>query len=287
VTLHSTHPEAPHEWHEGIIVMGPGQRPESVLHPEALTLLNMDGESRTYSWAEGAPGEDGMVSEPQRANIQIVNTKSKYRPLVAVRPQSQPEWDIYAGELRRDVSMFPWWNHWPTAQDPCDGRYAMAADRASHSSLTHCHWGPYEQTENSMTKLMLNGLTDKSPDEVVQLVKSWATPPKAVVESEGFSSTGYDPAQRAFVFRRDSADSGAPLQITIAASGDAPIVNLAFVIEGWGDHEARVTVDGKSLTPGEHFRQGHRSGLSGSDLIVWIQWEATKPISVALQPAAK
>jgi hypothetical protein len=34
-------------------------------------------------------------------------------------------------EVRRDVSIYPWWNHWPTAFEPSNGRYALAADRAS------------------------------------------------------------------------------------------------------------------------------------------------------------
>jgi Skp family chaperone for outer membrane proteins len=156
ITLHSSQPASPHEWHEGIIVMGPGQRPEDVLYPEALTLANMAGQTHTYSWRHGAPGKDGLATEPKGANIHWVNTKSKYKPLVIVSPDSDPVFDIYAGELRREVSMFPWWNHWPTAQKPCDGRYAWDSDLASHSSLSHCNWKAYSQTEDSMTKIMLN-----------------------------------------------------------------------------------------------------------------------------------
>jgi len=45
---------------------------------------------------------------------------------------------VFGIEVRGNVSPFPWWNHWPVAQIPSDGRYAQAPDRASHFSLA---WG--------------------------------------------------------------------------------------------------------------------------------------------------
>jgi hypothetical protein len=214
VTLHSSQPAAPHEWHEAIIVMGPGQRPEQVLHPEALTLANMAGQTHTYSWRHGAPGKDGLAREPKGANIHLVNTKSKYRPLMIVSPDSDPVFDIYSGELRRDVSMFPWWNHWPTAQKPSDGRYAMDSDLASHSSLSHCNWKPHSQTENSMTKIMLNGLTVKAAAELVPLAKSWAKPAqltKAMTRPSGPIN-----------WRANGVESRRPLSLSLPAARIRP-----------------------------------------------------------------
>ena len=39
-----------HEWQETIVVNGPGQRPEDNIEADALTLLNMGGETHTYHW---------------------------------------------------------------------------------------------------------------------------------------------------------------------------------------------------------------------------------------------
>jgi hypothetical protein len=277
ITLHSSSPRAPHEWHEGIIVMGPGQRPEDVLEPDALTMMNMRGQSHTYSWRDGAPE---APTDPPAANIQIINTKSKFKPFIAVPSASEPEFDIYDGELRRDVSIFPWWNHWPTAFDPCDGRYAMDADRASHSSLTHCHWGAYDETENSMTKIMLNGLTDSSPPKLVQLVKSWDAPPSMSVIGDESAVQGYDPSQRAYIVRRAVAEAPTELKLQIDASETSPIANLAIVIENWDAPDAVVSVDGQA----EPARVGHRTTLEGSDLIVWIEHQATSPTSISIRP---
>jgi hypothetical protein len=49
INLHSSQPAEPHEWHEGIIVMGPGFSPETVLEPAGLTMANAAGETVTYS----------------------------------------------------------------------------------------------------------------------------------------------------------------------------------------------------------------------------------------------
>jgi hypothetical protein len=277
ITLHSTKPRAPHEWHEGIIVMGPGQRPEEVLEAGALTMLNLRGKAHTFSWRDGAPDTDGA---PPDSNVQIINTKSRFKPFIALLSESEPHFDIYDDELRRDVSMFPWWNHWPTAFDPCDGRYAMDADRASHSSLTHCYWEAHEETANSLTKIMLNGVSDKSPQEIVQIAKSWDAPPDISIKSEGFSEGRYDPAQRAYIARRTGADVDTELSLQLAANDESPVANLAIVIENWNAKDAAVSVNGKPAK----FRTGLRTTLNGSDLILWIEHEATQPASIVVTP---
>jgi hypothetical protein len=293
VTLRSSQPASPHEWHEGIIVMGPDQRPEDVLHPDALTLANMKGQTHTYSWEHGVPpeaDEEGVVKLPKNANIHWVNTKSEYKPFVAVSPDSEPVWDIYAHELRRDISMFPWWNHWPTAQKPSDGRYAWDSDLASHSSLSHCNWKAYSQTEESMTKIMLNGLTAKSAAQLVPLAKSWSKPPKLKLKKglfgSDFESEGYDPTQRAYQIVCKKRGKPSALEFELAASKDSPVVNPAFVIKGWGKEGAMLTLRGKTTKAGKGFRIGHRHTVDGSDLIVWVKTESTKPVKVKLTPAA-
>ena len=293
VTLRSSQPASSHEWHEGIIVMGPDQRPEDVLHPDALTLANMKGQTHTYSWEHGVPpeaDEEGVVKLPKNANIHWVNTKSEYKPFVAVSPDSEPVWDIYAHELRRDVSMFPWWNHWPTAQKPSDGRYAWDSDLASHSSLSHCNWKAYSQTEESMTKIMLNGLTPKSAAQLVPLAKSWSKPPELKLKKglfgSDFESEGYDPTQRAYQIVCKKRGKPSALEFELAASKDSPVVNPAFVIKGWGKEGAMLTLRGKTTKAGKGFRIGHRHTVDGSDLIVWVKTESTKPVKIKLTPAA-
>ena len=155
--------------HEAIIINPPGTRPEDNIRPDALTLTNMRGETHTYSWGDGPPGESAALPpetvkllnrisdlEPQThrwlmkppgANILQVNLKATYSPFVVVDPRHVAI-DCYAGEIIPERSMFPWWNHWPVSQQiRSNGRWAVAPDRVSHSSLAHIQsWQPFEET---------------------------------------------------------------------------------------------------------------------------------------------
>ncbi len=279
IILHSSQPAEPHEWQEGIIVLGPGQHPEGVLETEALTLANMNGESHTYSWAEGPPRR---VDKPANANIHLVNTKSQYRPFAIIRAQDNPRFGRYGGEIRREVSIFPWWNHWPTSQNPSDGRYAMAADRAAHSSLTHIYWKQYCLTENTMTKIMLHGMTDKRGGELAPLARSWSWPAELKITQGAFESSGYDPAQRAYILTAGRPSQDSVLGFELVAGEKSPVVNPAFVINNWGERDVSLSIDGKQIKCGKRFRFGHRRTFDGSDLIVWFKAESTKPMRILL-----
>jgi len=281
--LLSNAPRAAHEWQESMVVCSPGQRPDEVLELAALTLANMKGQVHTYSWEHETP--PFLPKDPPNANIQIVNTRSTYRPFSIIRPQDNPQIDIYAGEQRRDVCVFPWWNHWPVAPRPTDGRYAMYDDRASHASLSHWNWGAYETTDNSMTKIMLNGLTNKSIEELVPLTKSWANPAKLSVKQGRFESSGYDPTDMAYHLRCIESGEPSVLKCLIAASEDSPIVNIAMVIKNWGEDEVEISLDDKELEPDDDYRVGYVDTLEGTNLIVWIRAQSTESVNVALVPA--
>src|SRR5262249_42000753 len=104
ITLHSSSPNE-HEWHEGIVVMSPGQRPDDVLNDDAVIAVNEKGETHHFSWADGPPKSR---REPEDANIQIINTKSKFKPFLAFLKESSPNFQIYNAEVRKDVCKFPW-----------------------------------------------------------------------------------------------------------------------------------------------------------------------------------
>jgi hypothetical protein len=276
--LISNAPRAAHEWQESMMVMGPGQRPDEVLDFAALSLANMKGESHTYSWEHETPPY--LPKDPPNANIQVVNTKSKYHPFSVIRPQDDPEIDIYAGEIRRDVCVFPWWNHWPVAPRPTDGRWAMYDDRASHASLSHWNWGHYEMTDNTMTKLMLNGMTTKTAEELIPLVKSWSNPAELKVEGDGFKSQGYEPTEMAYQL---SCKGAGTAKMSLKASQDSPLVNPAFVITNWGETDVELKLNGKSLECGEDYRVGHRYQLESTDLILWIKYETEKATNIVIE----
>jgi hypothetical protein len=270
-----------HEFQETIIINGPGTRPEDNIEPAALTLGNMKGETKTYSWSPAPPKKfDG----PENPNIQVVNLKSQWKPFQIVSPVKSRA-TIYSGELT--YSMFEWWNHWPVAQVKSSGISAVAPDRPSHSSLSHILWEPYAQTDNTMTKIMLDGLTTKSAADLVPLAKSWLSAPAIEVSGQGFQSEGYDQTQRAYVLNRQAASTTGGFRAVLKASPDSPLVNPAIVIKNWGDADPKLVVDGKAIPRGPKFRYGHISKLEETDLVIWANLESTKPTTFEISSPRK
>jgi hypothetical protein len=115
--------------------------------------------------------------------------------------------------------------------------------------------------------------------KLVTLAKSWNYPPRLEV-SDGFEDRGYDRGQRAFVLQR-SAPSTGELKIRVAASKDSPVYNPALVILDWG-FQRSVDDRRRRNGPGSKLRIGHRHRLDGSDLILWIEHEATEPFEITL-----
>ena len=133
---------------EAIAFCQPGTTPEDNINLDAMTLVNLKGESYTYTWANGAPVFKKGVNPPDPV-VQIVNLKSKNKPFLIFEPGNNMA--VYGIEQRPDASHFPWWNHWPVAQLPSDGRYCQAPDRPSHFSLA---WGgpPFHDSEGKITE---------------------------------------------------------------------------------------------------------------------------------------
>ena len=89
------------------------------------------------------------------------------------------------------------------------------------------------------------------------------------------------PRERAYPISRTTAKNDAKLELTIDASEQSPVANLALVIANWNQPNARVLVDGQEAKT----RLGKRQSLEGTDLIVWIDVESNKPLSILVEPA--
>ena len=162
----------------------------------------------------------------------------------------------------------------------------MAADRAAHSSLTHIKWKAYGRTENTMTKIMLHGMTNKPAAELAPLAKSWLYAPNMQLKSSMYRSEGYDPTQRAYVLACQNRDKPSKLEFTLAAGKASPVVNPAFVIKDWGTSGASLRVNGNLLARGRDLRFGHHRTVGSSNLIVWFKLESTVPLQISIVPVA-
>ncbi len=97
----------------------------------------------------------------------------------------------------------------------------MATNRAGQTSLTHIYWDAYSSSGDTMTKSLLDGLSNKPVSELVVLAKSWLSPPKLEATGEEFRSAGYDPTQRSYVVSRVDKEESASLDMTLEARGHA------------------------------------------------------------------
>ncbi len=253
-------------WQETIFLSEPGTRPEDNVDLAAATLVNMQGETRTYTWEKGYPKFD-----LPEANIQVVNFKSKFKPYLIFRAGGS--FSVFNGEVRPEYSHFPWWNHWPVAQISSDGRSANAPDMAAHSSLS---WG------DPNGEAALYGMTDKDPKSLVALARSWNFPAELKLASRGCTSGGYDYTQRAYLLTAGSNVGN----ITFALNGstNSPIVNPAFIIKNWDKKDIRLSINGKQVPRGKDFRYAVDYDVEGTpSVIVWLKLEAENVVNIELR----
>lgn len=273
-----------HEFQESIILNPPGTRPEDNLEIAALSVANLDGESADYVWDE--PGKPRLTGQVPDLCIEVVNLKAPQRPFLIIAPD-EASLGIFGGHA--PGSRFNWWDHWPISQDKTWIRVATSPERPSHTSLSWIanpqkpvpkDWKAYERTEQSVTKLLLTGLTAKRAAELAPLGRSWLKPPTLKIQSQGFSGGAYDRSERAYQLKRDGADVSTALEFVLEAGPDSPIVNPAVVVKGWGDKRATVTLVGASTGTGCSPRLGYVHTVDGADLVIWLPIESTSPARV-------
>jgi hypothetical protein len=287
ITVHTNQPDLWMEFQEAILLNQPGTMPDDNIELGAVSVCNMSGENVTYTWTKkGGPEFDG----PPDANIMKINVKGNLKPFALVAPTEVEGRMITPYEGHGRKSHFNWWDHWPVSQDASDGRRAASADPPSHSSLAHIAlhepetWKDYARGEKWRTKIMMNGMTDKPVQGLLPLAKSWLTPPDLQIDGNAYTTSGYDPTQMAYLLANTVPDQPTPFTCILAASADSPIVNPALVIQGWGDVSANLELNGEAVMIGKDARIGHRYGLEGTDLVVWIRTESIDPVTITVTP---
>jgi hypothetical protein len=254
-------------WQETIFLNEPGTRPEDNVELEACTLVNMDGESKTYSWENGYPEFD-----LEGAVIQMTNFKSKFKPFMIFREGGG--FEVFNLEVRPEYSHFPWWNHWPVAQTISDGRSANAPDRTAHSSLS---WG------DPNGEAALYGMTDQPAESLADLARSWNYPPEMSLSGSAYENKGYDYTQRAYIV--ETRKPGSRLDLMFDASEESPLCNLALVVNNWDESGAALQIGGEDVPRGKDFRYGIEYDVEGNaHLIVWIKRKAKQPTKISLAP---
>jgi len=265
------------QWQETIILNQPGTRPEDNVETKAFTLADMQGRTHTYSWADGAPKS---YARPDNACIQVTNLKAAYRPFIIFQPGRRIK--PFGGG--HELSRFPWWNHWPVAQLPNDGREVCGPDRPSSSSLSNRRPLPERGEGDSYMTVSLYGMTRAPIPDIVRLARSWNRPAELTLACSGFESEGYNRYQRAYVLDCRDRENPSPLRFALAADESSPLVNPAFVIKGWGAGGAEVTINGERVRRADGLRLGHRRRLEATDLVVWLRKQTGEPLTISVSP---
>jgi len=291
IQIHYSKPERNHDWEESIILLSPGQHPDDVMMDPEVSLANMLGEQHDYSWRNNLPIE---MKLPKNANIHMVNLKSKYKPFYIVSPEpfesvegkyESPFFRTYSASLstnyRPDTvpSIYGWWNHWPVAQVPGDGRWVVTNDRASHFNLTtFTQWKNYSKNDRTKTRIMLHGMTDKKASDLVPLANSWLNSPKIVLSDNTILT--YDQAERAYIVS-DYPKNG--LSASINASKEYPAVRPAIILNNKKLAEPRVLINGKTSITDRDYRFGTVKTIDGWKTIIWIDKIFTKETKLSIK----
>lgn len=269
-------PNVVHEFQEEFIFGQNGHMPEDDIDLAPLTLIMMDGRSRTIPY-KPYPKDFG---EFIKANIKVVNLRSQYRPFTICMPYGienepyPPEGDL--------PHVFQTWPREPK-------------ERGYSTSLGHAlNWWHYRRTENILEQVYLSGMTKaKNPaEELLPLAQSWVRPPQIKMNGikPQYKVRTYDPAQRAYML---SCGDGAPekfeLTLAEAAEGDKQVFveKPAFVIKGWGSADAEVTFNGKKLLAGLGCRIGYEKSDGASNLVIWLNRRSKEAAKITILPVPR
>jgi len=266
-----------HEWQEGMVIMGENTRPEDVIEQSPVYYFVSDkGETLAANWADA---NDVKIDYSDK-RIFVANLKSDWDPYSIC---DFTRGDIYNSKEVSPYSVFCNWNHWPTALVKSDGRYSSYPDRISHSSLNHFFWDEYSNHTSEpapyQEKLLIEGMSDKKPEELYPLSSSWLSPAK-ILPVTGIENAVYNPAQRAYDIQAKENKLG----FKILATSENPVVNLCFVVKNWNSSKVASVEINKNKPEQKFIRQGVIRDTDGKQaLIVWIDIKTTEEILVDIR----
>ena len=269
---------------EPAALSNPGEKPEDNIDLDAVTIANLKGEKRTYSFASWPSSGIGFDNPVPDALISIINIKSEYKPFYVYEPGTSI--GPYGGGIREidySYSHFHARNHWPVSMIPSDGRFVLAADQVTSSAITSPEPPQVRNPETGdLEGRFIMGLTQEEITAILPLAKFWLNPPSIDKISTDFLVEGFDRNERAYIIKNKQAKS-IPMELVIPAGKDNPVFNPVFIVQNWGKSFSSLRMDGKPLNALEDFRYAIHKTLEGNDLIVWIKMESYRPVKLLFE----
>ncbi len=276
-------PNVVHEFHEMLIYGRPNKDPIDDIEVNALTLLNMEGEYKDFSFKPYPKNFDTF----RYANMMILNLKSKYRPFTIAIPHGA-EIEPYEPEDNLPL-IFQCWG---------------SKKRGYATSLGHIlNWRFYRQTNYTLEHVYFSGMikSDEKPEKVISLADSWINAPQFIMEDfePTYKNPVYDHRQKAYVLEcKNNKPQTFEFQLGPWYEGgdqfeyydedkDAKkvtIINPAFVLKGWGKKGVELKIDGKPIKPGKDFRIGYENKDNQTNLVFWLNFKANKTTNFVITP---
>lgn len=261
-------------WHENqefIVVNRPRRWPSMALHPQAITFFSPDGDRQAPVWPK--PGFE-LRGWPQV--ISIVNLGHGPRPFM-VTPDAPTQVKVWADPYVEKPDLFNSYPHWPVTRgmrtswldDPADFR------SPTHSNLANLVNSPIEETDTEKDFLWLVGM-GRSQHEILDISRCWLKPGQ-VLPDRNLEARGYSQIERAYVLSVVGPGTPQECQFTLAPEADTPVIDPAFIVEGWSG-PANASVPGA-----EDVHVGReRGGRAGERLVVWARGRLAKATKVTL-----
>jgi hypothetical protein len=267
IVMWTSNQEDWYEWSQSLPILSPGQSPEDIFEKERfVSLATLDGDIQTFIWPKDAR------ARMEDALIQLIHFNAEYKPflimsdnepqiwLTSFRPRSNIN-PGEEGEYPETMSMpmisnYWWWNHWPVAQLPNDGRIVTAADRVGHSWTSTQNSEPYKADSYSITQVQLTGMNTGSMEELIQVARSWLRPARVQNLGAGFKYEGYDQIERAYVFEKSA--NNPELTFNLQANEASPVINPCFIIKNWEGANLQLSIDDSEIKQSKNFRYGLR-----------------------------
>ena len=121
--------------------------------------------------------------------------------------------------------------------------------------------------------------------DLPRLGKSWLKAPEIKMKSKNYQNDGYIKHERAYHIHLEDRQTLIPLEFTINASNEKPLVNPAFVINNF-NADVELSINGKSIQRGKDFRYSKVNTINGSKIVIWIKFSATEPCNFIIKPKA-
>ena len=258
-------------WHENqefIVINRPGRRPSDALSPQAITFLSPSGERQDPVWPKPGFSVDGW---PQV--VSIVHLGDGPHPFM-VTLDAPTQVKVWADPYLDKPDLFNCYPHWPVTRGMFTSWLTDPADfeRPTHCNLANLVNRPLRETAEEKDFLWLIGVC-ASEQQALDAARCWLKPGR-IEPLEGLASAEYSQTERAYLLR--PAEGARTLRFTLVAEDDVPIVNPAFVIEGWTGPMAAVIPGAKRL------QTNHGPGAA----VIWAQGRIAEPSACQVQAAS-